>query len=160
MKTRKAVTILSHETLADILFFITVLLVFSMILTTYFNVDNQISASEIARAIGYSMKQAAAGGEGTKIFYNLPARYCEIKITKDKIYVRTEENPWIYALASVWNFVVSRFGIELRYGDYEITNSAGKYIDKDYEIRCGKTYRKRLIFYYKEKKLSIIEHGG
>ena len=160
MKHEKAVTILSHETLGDILFFVTVLLVFSMALTTYFNVDNQISASEIAKAIGYSMEQAIAGGERTEIHYYLPARFCEIKITEDKIYVRTEENPWIYALASAWNFIVSRFGIELRYGDYEIINSAGKYIDRNYEIKCWKTYRKRLVFSYQEKKLSITEQGG
>jgi len=160
MKNTKAITIISHETLADILFFLVVLVCFYLVLITYFNVDNQISAAEIANAIDYSMKQAVAGGEKTKIYYYLPARFCEIKINKEKIYVKTEENQWIYALASIWNFIVSSFGIEARYGEHETINSAGKYIDKDYKIKCGKTYRKQLIFSYQEKKLTIIEYGG
>ncbi len=152
--------ITSYSLIADMLFVFIVILTFSMIFAIYLNSDSQISASEIAKTIGFTLKQVVAGGDGTKIQYFLPARDCKVEITKEKIYVATDTKSWDFFLRSGLNKIASLFaslvGIELGFGIYEIPNPVGNYIVKDYELKCYKTFRKKLIFSYENNVVNII----
>lgn len=154
--------LISWKLIAGVIVIFLVLVLLTKLLILSINAHDQITAFDIARGISDSMKQAVAGGDGTKIIYFLPQRFCEVEITRDKINVKTEKKWWQQALELIWKTtppsgIASLMGFDIKFAEYEMENPAGKYMEKEkYNFKCWETGRVIVTFYYKDKKLEIM----
>ncbi len=164
MGKKKGITLLSFSTLADLGFFVILVVSFSVFIGWYLNSDDQVTAFQIARTLSFSLKQALAGGDETEIVYTIPQRYCEIEVSNDKIYVSTEEN-WAKRgieafLSKTFAAIAGFFGMEVRFAVYEMENPVGKYMADKYKIKCSKFYKKKLKIKVENDEIKIFESAG